>query len=83
MISEKHPSTSYPAAKTQQVEGFTHPRKTSKFFNFRQPRHYVWAGENFAYSGPLVKFSILVQSIIPYFSDKQHFTVSNKLTPDK
>ena len=45
---------------TQQVEGFTHPRKTSDFFSFNRRDAYVCARKNFAYSSPMANFSFLV-----------------------
>ena len=69
-MSEKHPSTSYPAVKhpKQQVgHQPQHPRNNSEFF---------WAGavrwhpqNNFAHLGAFTKVFVLVKSIILVSSD--------------
>ena len=48
------------ASKTQQVENYEHPRKSSDFSSFHQPGRYIGAGkENFAYISSLQKFPFL------------------------
>ena len=54
--------------KTQQVESFTHPRKTSKSFSRHRPGRCVCARENLDYLSSFAKLSVSVKSIIPWQS---------------